>query len=63
MSLIENQLVQILQQLKKRYTISNLGGKYFKAILVTITLMIAESKAQEKDIIVKVLVNLINRDN
>ena len=31
--------------------------------LVAITLMIAESRSQEKDIIVKVLVNLINEDN
>ncbi|BDU50956.1 virulence protein RhuM/Fic/DOC family protein [Haliovirga abyssi] len=31
--------------------------------LVAITLMIAESRPQEKDIIVKVLVNLINEDN
>ena len=31
--------------------------------LVAITLMIAESRPQEKDIIVKVLVNLINGDN
>ena len=31
--------------------------------LVAITLMIAESKTQEKDVIVKVLVNLINEDN
>ncbi len=31
--------------------------------LVAITLMIAESRLQEKDIIVKVLVNLINENN
>ena len=31
--------------------------------LVAMTLMIAESKPQEKDIIVKVLVNLINSNN
>ena len=31
--------------------------------LVAITLMIAESRPQEKDIIVKVLVNLINENN
>ena len=31
--------------------------------LVAITLMTAESRPQEKDIIVKVLVNLINGDN
>ncbi|MDR0646575.1 MAG: virulence protein RhuM/Fic/DOC family protein [Elusimicrobiota bacterium] len=31
--------------------------------LVALTLMIAESKSQEKDIIVKVIVNLINKDN
>ncbi len=31
--------------------------------LVALTLMIAESKTQEKDVIVKVIVNLINRNN
>ena len=31
--------------------------------LVALTLMIAESRPKEKDIIVKVVVNLINRDN
>jgi prophage maintenance system killer protein len=31
--------------------------------LVALTLMIAESRAQHKDIVVKVIVNLINRDN
>lgn len=31
--------------------------------LVALTLMIAESRTEEMDIIVKVVVNLINRDN
>ena len=31
--------------------------------LVAITLMIAESRPEEKDAIVKVVVNLINQDN
>ena len=31
--------------------------------LVALTLMIAESKTDEMDIMVKVVVNLINRDN
>ena len=31
--------------------------------LVALTLMIAESKSDEKDIMVKVVVNLINQDN
>jgi prophage maintenance system killer protein len=31
--------------------------------LVALTLMIAESKSQEKDIMAKVVVNLINKDN
>ncbi|MBL4755900.1 MAG: cytochrome C biogenesis protein CycH, partial [Flavobacteriales bacterium] len=31
--------------------------------LVAITLMIAESKAEEKDMMVKVIVNLINGNN
>ena len=31
--------------------------------LVALTLMIAESRTQEKDVIVKVVVNLINKNN
>ena len=31
--------------------------------LVALTLMIAESRTQEKDMMVKVVVNLINKDN
>lgn len=31
--------------------------------LVALTLMIAESKPEEKDVIIKVVVNLINRKN
>jgi hypothetical protein len=31
--------------------------------LVALTLMIAESRAEEKDVMVKVIVNLINRSN
>lgn len=31
--------------------------------LVALTLMIAESRTEEKDIMVKVVVNLINKDN
>jgi prophage maintenance system killer protein len=31
--------------------------------LVALTLMIAESKPQHMDVIIKVIVNLINRDN
>ena len=31
--------------------------------LVALTLMIAESRTEEKDVMVKVVVNLINKDN
>ena len=31
--------------------------------LVALTLMIAESRTEEKDVMVKVVVNLINRNN
>ena len=31
--------------------------------LVALTLMIAESRIEEKDVMVKVVVNLINKDN
>lgn len=40
------------------------GGKRIADnTLVAITLMIAESRPQEKDMMVKVVVNLINKDN
>ena len=31
--------------------------------IVALTLMIAESRTEEKDVMVKVVVNLINKDN
>lgn len=34
-----------------------------KNTLVALTLMIAESRTEEKDVMVKVVVNLINKDN
>jgi prophage maintenance system killer protein len=40
------------------------GGKRIgDNALVALTLMIAESKSEEKDVIIKVVVNLINRKN
>ena len=40
------------------------GGKRLADnALVALTLLIAESRAEEKDIIVKVIVNLINQNN
>lgn len=54
------------QDLKnKLFLLYNEGG--FKRIadntLVALTLMIAESRTKEKDPIVKVIVNLINKNN
>lgn len=42
-----------------------LRGKYGKTTntLVALTLMIAESRTEEKDVMVKVVVNLINHKN
>ena len=40
------------------------GGKRIADnALVALTLMIAESRTDEKDVMVKVVVNLINKDN
>lgn len=36
---------------------------YSRQHLVVLTLMIAESRTEEKDVMVKVVVNLINQDN
>ena len=38
-------------------------GQLFAWLIVALTLMIAESRPQHKDTVVKVVVNLINRDN
>lgn len=42
---------------------SNGSGLIENNTLVALNLMIAESKTEEKDVIVKVIVNLINRNN
>ncbi len=41
----------------------NGGKRIADNTLVAITLLIAESRPEEKDMMVKVVVNLINRDN
>lgn len=41
----------------------NGGKRVADNTLVALTLMIAESRTDEKDIMVKVVVNLINKDN
>lgn len=41
----------------------NGGKRIADNTLVALTLMIAESRTDEKDIMVKVVVNLINKDN
>lgn len=42
---------------------SNGGKRIGDNVLVALTLMIAESRPKDKDIIIKVIVNLINKDN
>ena len=47
------------------YHLSNVNGLTLPLLnaLVALTLMIAESKPDEKDVMTKVIVNLINRNN
>ena len=49
----------------KNYILYNPDGSKRLAdnTLVALTLMIAESRTEEKDIMVKVIVNLINKEN
>ena len=49
-------VAQLVQNQNNSKRISN-------GTLVAITLMIAESRPEEKDVMVKVVVNLINKDN
>jgi hypothetical protein len=44
-------------------TISCTGKTERDNALVALTLMIAESRPEEKDVIIKVIVNLINKNN
>jgi hypothetical protein len=49
---------------KNRILYDNIGNKRIADnTLVALTLMIAVSKPEEKDTMVKVIVNLINRNN
>ena len=43
--------------------IDDTEGQTLCVTLVALTLMIAESKTEEKDVMVKVVVNLINQKN
>lgn len=49
---------------KNKHLYNSNGSKHIAGnALVAITLMIAESKQEEKDMMVKVIVNLINENN
>lgn len=49
---------------KKRILFDEMGNKRFADnTLVALTLMIAVSKPEEKDTMIKVIVNLINKNN
>ena len=45
------------------FTVQDGGKRIGDNALVALTLMIAESRPEEKDVIIKVVVNLINRNN
>ncbi len=47
----------------KNYSFSNGNKRIADNTLVALTLMIAESRTEEKDVMVKVVVNLINQNN
>ena len=67
---VEEKAAMLLYLVTKNHSFSD-GNKriaatlflWFDNTLVALTLMIAESKTEEKDVMVKVVVNLINQQN
>lgn len=53
----------LLYLVVKNHSFSDGNKRIADNTLVALTLMIAESKAEEKDIMVKLVVNLINKEN
>lgn len=53
----------LLYLVVKNHSFSDGNKRIADNTLVALTLMIAESRTEEKDVMVKVVVNLINKDN
>lgn len=60
---VEEKAATLLYLVIKNHSFSDGNKRIADNTLVAITLMIAESRPEEKDMMVKVVVNLINKDN
>src|SRR5574344_975372 len=60
---VEEKAAMLLYLVTKNHSFSDGNKRIADNTLVAITLMIAESRTEEKDTMVKVVVNLINKDN
>ena len=60
---MEEKAATLLYLVIKNHSFSDGNKRIADNTLVAITLMIAESRPEEKDMMVKVVVNLINKDN
>lgn len=60
---VEEKAAMLLYLVVKNHSFSDGNKRIADNTLVALTLMIAESRTEEKDVMVKVVVNLINREN
>ncbi len=60
---VEEKAAMLLYLVTKNHSFSDGSKRIADNTLVALTLMIAESRTEEKDVMVKVVVNLINRNN
>ena len=60
---VEEKAAMLLYLVVKNHSFSDGNKRIADNTLVALTLMIAESRSEEKDVMVKVVVNLINKDN
>ena len=60
---VEEKAAMLLYLVTKNHSFSDGNKRIADSTLVALTLMIAESKTEEKDVMVKVVVNLINQRN
>ena len=60
---VEEKAAMLLYLVTKNHSFSDGNKRIADNTLVALTLMIAESKPEEKDVMVKVVVNLINKNN
>ena len=60
---VEEKAAMLLYLVVKNHSFSDGNKRIAANTLVALTLMIAESRTEEKDVMVKVVVNLINKEN